>query len=118
MLRNYFKLADRNTTPREPGSLAAGPVPPFRGDGQTDTARTDSCVPLPWGQLGDRAPSCCLTGGGKKLHKVVGVRISPRLGPINISNRWNKNNYIPASAFLVYFKCVTAFHFLPRLCFS
>lgn len=56
--------------------------------------------------------------GGKKLHKVVGVRISPRLGPINISNRWNKNNYIPASAFLVYFKCVTAFHFLPRLCFS
>lgn len=127
-LLNYFELTDCNTMLRSPNALGslASTLPACLPSAGTDRRRLcpGSWVPLP----------CRLPGGGdtglcpplvfyweKHLRRSLvgggGQRILPQLRPINISYRWNKNDYIPASTFLVYFKCVTAFYFLPRLCF-
>lgn len=133
-LLNYLELTDCNTmlcSLYELGSLASAlrSSLPFRRDGQTDAVPGCMCgqlgAPVPQTAGGDGAlppawpaPSVTIVLG-KMFQSLVGggQRILPQLRPINISYCWNKNDYIPASTFLVYFKCVTAFYFLPRLCF-
>lgn len=123
MLLDYFELTDCNTrlcSPCETGSLATALCSSAQGwtDGHwvrpcMGTGLCHSTAPAPqllfyWDKhLGVRWEE---RSGGEQ-------RILPQLRPINISYGWNKNDYIPASTFLVYFKCVTAFYFLPRLCF-
>lgn len=133
-LLNYFELTDCNSSapvragqlgPRSALPFPSLPFPRTGTDRRTD-GRCASWVPLPCRQQGGTG-RCCQPRQCPQFmlyrEKHLGVgwegrqRILPQLRPINISYSWKKNDYIPASTFLVYFKCVTAFHFLPRLCF-